>query len=372
MQSKIFLLVVFVSMFLFVQTKLNGEIRPGKVWLDNRGLPINAHGGGILKYRNTYYWFGEYKSDTTSVAMVGVTCYSSKDLTNWTYRGIALPVSNKRGSDIEKGCILERPKVIFNARTGKFVMWFHLELKGQGYLSARYGVAVSNTPVGPYHFIRSDRSCPGVYPQNWKGCLNYSVYHKGLKMKWWTPEWIRLIQEGLFVQRDLGQGQMVRDQTVFVDDDGKAYHIFASEDNLTLQIAQLTDDYLDHNGKYWRMDAGGQNEAPVLFKKDGLYWMITSGCTGWLPNKARMFWAKKITGPWTQVDSPFGGPKAEITFGGQGTYVLKVEKKGTPIYVFMADIWRPKHPSDARYMWLPIDFKKGMPVISWINSWGIR
>lgn len=372
MQSKIFLLVVFVSMFLFVQTKLNGEIRPGKVWLDNRGLPINAHGGGILKYRNTYYWFGEYKSDTTNVAMVGVTCYSSKDLTNWTYRGIALPVSDKKGSDIERGCILERPKVIFNARTGKFVMWFHLELKGQGYLSARYGVAVSNTPVGPYHFIRSDRSCPGVYPQNWKGCLNYSVYHKGLKMKWWTPEWIRLIQEGLFVQRDLGQGQMVRDQTVFVDDDGKAYHIFASEDNLTLQIAQLTDDYLDHNGKYWRMDAGGQNEAPVLFKKDGLYWMITSGCTGWLPNKARMFWAKKITGPWTQVDSPFGGPKAEITFGGQGTYVLKVEKKGTPIYVFMADIWRPKHPSDARYMWLPIDFKKGMPVISWISSWEIR
>ena len=60
MQSKIFLLVAFVSMFLFVQAKLNGEIYPGKVWLDNRGLPINAHGGGVLKYGNTYYWFFSY------------------------------------------------------------------------------------------------------------------------------------------------------------------------------------------------------------------------------------------------------------------------------------------------------------------------
>ena len=34
-------------------------------------------------------------------------------------------------SEITKGCILERPKVIYNTKTGKFVMWFHLELKGR-------------------------------------------------------------------------------------------------------------------------------------------------------------------------------------------------------------------------------------------------
>jgi hypothetical protein len=51
---------------------------------------------------------------------------------------------------------------------------------------------------------------------------------------------------------------------------------------------------------------------------------------------------------------------------------LKVKGGEKPLYIFMADIWRPKHPSDARYVWLPINFKKGMPVISWINSWGIR
>ena len=50
---------------------------------------------------------------------------------------------------------MERPKVIYNKQTGKFVMWFHLELKGRGYGPARAAVAVSDSPTGPYCFIRS-------------------------------------------------------------------------------------------------------------------------------------------------------------------------------------------------------------------------
>lgn len=72
---------------------------------------------------------------------------------------------------------------------------------------------------------------------------------------------------------------MSRDMTLFVDDDGKAYHIYSSEENLTLHIAELTDDYLQHSGRYIRIFPGGHNEAPALFKKDNMYWMITSGCT---------------------------------------------------------------------------------------------
>ena len=40
-------------------------------------------------------------------------------------------------------------------------------------------------------------------------------------------------------------------------------------------------------------------------------------------------------------------------------------------FVFMADIWRPKHPSDARYVWLPITFEDGMPVIHWHDEWNL-
>ena len=115
-----------------------GEIRPGEIWPDNNGQHINAHGGGVLAHDGTYYWFGEHKSDNTSSALVGVTCYSSKDLSSWTDRGVALKVVDEQGHDLERGCVLERPKVVYNPLTKKFVMWFHLELKGKGYSAARY------------------------------------------------------------------------------------------------------------------------------------------------------------------------------------------------------------------------------------------
>ena len=93
-----------------------------------------------MYHDGTYYWFGENKCDTTSSAMVGVMCYSSRNLTDWKNEGVALSVVDNDSSDIARGCILERPKVIYNAKTGKFVMWFHLELKGKGYAAARAGV----------------------------------------------------------------------------------------------------------------------------------------------------------------------------------------------------------------------------------------
>jgi beta-xylosidase len=173
------------------------------------------------------------------------------------------------------------------------------------------------------------------------------------------------VDKGLYVKRDFGTGQMARDMTLYVDDDGKAYHIFSSEENLTLHIAELTADYLHHTGRYTRVAPGGHNEAPAIFKHDGTYWMITSGCTGWEPNEARMFSAPSIWGPWTQHPNPCQGPKAEKTFLGQSTYILSDGDKN----IFMADIWRPRHPSDARYIWLPIEFEGGKPVIKWQNEW---
>ena len=89
---------------------------PGEVWQDEQGVAINAHGGGILLVGDTYYWFGEHKeAGKEGLARRGVHCYSSKNLYDWKDEGIALAVSEEPGSPIEKGCILERPKVIYNA-----------------------------------------------------------------------------------------------------------------------------------------------------------------------------------------------------------------------------------------------------------------
>ena len=325
------------------QKKKSRAIRSGELWPDDSGRHINAHGGGILKYGDTYYWFGEHKSDNTSDALVGVMCYSSKDLINWHNCGVALSVSDERGSDIERGCILERPKVIYNPVTKKFCMWFHLELKGRGYNAARYGVAVANRPEGPYKFLYSQRANAGTWSIEGSP-INFDEYLK----------------------RDFGTGQMARDMTLYIDDNGKAYHIFSSEENYTLHIAELTGDYLHHTGRYTRVAPGGHNEAPAIFKHDGTYWMITSGCTGWEPNEARMFSAPSIWGPWTQHPNPCQGPKAEKTFLGQSTFVLTLEDGR---HIFMADTWRPRHPSDARYIWLPIEFENGKPVIKWRDEW---
>lgn len=344
----------------------------GELWPDNNGVHINAHGGGVLFHDGTYYWFGENKCDTTSSAMVGVMCYSSKDLSNWTAEGVALAVEDDESSDIVRGCVLERPKVVYNEKTGKFVMWFHLELKGKGYSAARAGVAVSDSPTGPYVFLKSGRVNPGLLPADWTDEQKATMEALDPKdyEEWWTPEWYEAISNGLLIKRDLEGGQMARDMTVYIDDDGKAYHIYSSEENLTLHIAELSDDYLSHTGKYVRVAPAGHNEAPAIFKKDGTYWMITSGCTGWAPNEARMFSAPSILGPWTQHPNPCIGPKSEITFGGQSTYILKVEGK-EDYFIFMADIWRPEHPSDARYIWLPIKFNEGKPVVEWQDSWNL-
>ena len=345
------------------------QIASGKIWRDTDGSIINAHGGGILYHQGRYYWYGEHRPASGFVTEEGVNCYSSTDLCNWKKEGIALAVSQEAGSDIEKGCVMERPKVIYNEKTGKFVMWMHLELKGKGYEPARTAVAVSDSPVGPYQFVRSGRVNPGMYPLNMPKKQQRIKWDFDKYKEWWTPKWSEAIRQGLFVQRDLKGGQMSRDMTLFMDEDGKAYHIYSSEDNLTLQIAELTDDYLNHTGKYIRIFPGGHNEAPAIFKKDDTYWMITSGCTGWKANKARLFKATSMLGEWTQLPNPCVGEHADITFGGQCTYVLPLHGQKNQ-FVFMADKWRPESLMDSRYIWLPIQFNKdNIPFIEWNDGW---
>lgn len=290
---------------------------------DTAGEYINAHGGGMLRHEGMWYWYGENRGDGG-----GVRVYSSPNLQDWTNCGMALELIDQPGHDIETGCNIERPKVVYNPLTGKFVMWFHLELKGRGYSAARYGVAVSDSPQGPFTFLRSGRVNPGVPPLNGLG------------------------DDDDYCKRDLDGGQMCRDMTVYVDSDGTAYHIYSSEENYTLHIAELTDDYQRHSGRYIRVAPRGHNEAPAMFHHNGKYWMITSGCTGWAPNAARLFTADSIMGEWTALPNPCRGEGADKTFGGQSTYVIQNDGE----YIGMFDIWRPGDLRHSGYMWLPVKF----------------
>ena len=212
---QISLLAICLSFFFSLSAAAQKPMEGG-LWKDTSGKHINAHGGNIIQYRGTYYWYGETRSNGGLVSSLGVSCYTSKNLRDWTSRGLVLSVTDDTNSDIQRGCIIERPKVVFNARTRKFVMWFHLELIGRGYEAARAAVAVSDNPTGSFCFVRSGRVNAGCYPIGF--CLpdTTDLRHQLLfpeLQTWWTPEWRKQIERGMFFMRDLEGGQMARDQT---------------------------------------------------------------------------------------------------------------------------------------------------------------
>ena len=115
MFKKLFLSLIVLLTSCNSENKSEKSFYPGQFWLDNNGVHINAHGGGILYHQNKYFWYGEHKveGEIGNTAQVGVHLYTSNNLYDWKDEGIVLKVNDKDpSSDIYKGCILERPKVI--------------------------------------------------------------------------------------------------------------------------------------------------------------------------------------------------------------------------------------------------------------------
>ncbi len=339
--------------------KILVERQNGGLWRDTAGVHINAHGGGLLQDGDTWYWFGEHKiaGSAGNLAQVGVGVYASHDLKTWRNLGIALAVTDGP-SDIEKGCILERPKVVKAPATGKYVMLFHLERKGLGYNDARTGFAVADRPEGPFAFVRSCRPNAGQWPVNAR---------EEDKAPGKASD-----ETNLYVTHH-DAGQMSRDMTVFVDGQGVVWHIFASESNTTLHFAELTGDCLGYTGRWYRGMENDSTEAPAVIWHGGWYWLIGSACTGWNPNAARIYRAKSIEGPWARLGNPCTGVNPanglgpEKTWGGQSTFLFHNDRTGEDIACF--DIWRPDDAIDGRYIWLPITWKGAdLPEISWRAS----
>ena len=348
--------------------------RNGAIWYDADGHVVNAHGGGVLAHDGKYYLYGEHKvyGKFGNRAHVGVHMYSSADLATWKDEGVVLGVDNDLSSDIADGCVIERPKIVYNAKTGKFVMYFHLERRGRGYSDARVGIAVADGATGPYKFIRSLNPTPGTYPVNAREEDKTPEALERSKREFRVP--LGSSEEGrkaLIYPAHVERGQDSRDMTLFVDDDGKAYLVHSSESNSTLHIDELTEDYLDFTGRWWRAAEKDWTEAPAICKKDGWYYLVGSGCTGWAPNKARYYRARAITGPWERLGNPCegvnpaNGQGPDRTWGGQSNYILKVSEDR---YVAMFDIWRPDNQVDSRLVWLPVVFGDGEITIRWQDS----
>jgi beta-xylosidase len=171
--------------------------------------------------------------------------------------------------------------------------------------------------------------------------------------------------------RDFENGQMARDMTLFVDDNGKAYHIYSSEENSTIHISELTDDFLSYPGNYARAFPDRYMEAPAILKtSEGKYYFIASGCTGWKPNAARSAVADNIFGPWKETGNPCMGEDSSLTFNSQSTYILPIQGK-KDAFIFMADRWTPDNPIDGKYIWLPVKFTEDRIVLEWKDEWDL-
>ena len=271
----------------------------GKAYPDIHGNEIHAHGGYIIRHGDWWYWYGEDRR-----ADRYVSCYRSADLKNWEFRRAVLTVDSPadpylvgRKYDIggrnPDGTLrkvnIERPKVLYNEKIGRFVMWAHYE-NGKDYREACACVAVCDTPDGDFTWLGSFNPC---------GCMS-------------------------------------RDCTMFRDDDGAVYFISAANENRDLHVYRLTDDYFDIAEQVNTLYVGQLREAPAVFKKDGTYYMITSYCTGWAPNQGKWSQAERMEGEWSAL-ADFGD---ETTYRSQSAFVLPVEaEEGVTRYYYVGDRW---------------------------------
>jgi beta-xylosidase len=254
-------------------------------------------------------------------------------------------------------------------------MWFHLEPKGNDYSGALSGVAVADNVTGPFQFVNAFRPNAGVWPQNVPAEQKCPLSPEETA---WLAQMdmpggpVPYYPKQILFRRDFADGQMARDMTLFVDDDGSAYHFYASEANGTLHISKLSDDYLKSAGKFIRIFPGRFHEAPALMKWRGKYFLISSDCSGWAPNTARVAVAESIFGPWEELGNPCLGPGELVanTFNSQSTFILPVPDS-PDAFIFMADRWNPQNAIDGRYVWLPIEFKHGVPTLSWHDEWNL-
>jgi hypothetical protein len=309
------LCTISMSQFVDQTSAAVANVNNGVQFTDTNGNVVHAHGGGMIKVGTYYYWLGENRDGANLVSL-----YRSTDLKNWQFRAHLL--SKSMGGELATANI-ERPKLLFNASTNKYVMWMHKE-NGINYNEGMVAVASATNIEGPYTYHGSFR------PLNWES----------------------------------------RDMTVF-NDNGTAYLVSSTKGsgtNSDLNIFQLTPDFLNVQTLLTTLWPGQYREAPAMFKRNGVFFLITSGATGWNPNQAKYSTASSAAGSWTNPVN-FGD---STTYGSQSAYVIPVVGSSTTSYLYMGDRWAGAWSgpvNDSQYVWLPLIFPSSTSLsMDWANS----
>ena len=203
-------------------------------------------------------------------------------------------------------------------------MWSHWEKSSSDYGAARVCVATSDRITGPYTLYKTFRP----------------------------------------------NGNESRDQTLFVDSDGKAYHICSTEMNTNTNIALLREDYLEPEGTNQQVLKGQKCEAAAVFKWNNRYFGLFSGCTGWAPNPGRRAYTDNLMGEWQRNGNFAIDKMKQISYRTQPCYVFQVEGK-KDAFIYMGDRWNPNDVEHSTHVWLPVSMRSGYPVVRWYDQWDL-
>jgi len=355
------------------------SFHPGQIWLDTNGNRIQAHGGSVIYVDGVYYWYGENKEYTdgaTDIWTYGVRCYKSTDLYNWEDLGLIIPPDEEdEASPLNpRTCMLDRPHIIYNARTNKYVCWLKI-MHREGHQDE--AVLTADSITGPYSLVNQE---------------------------------IRPL------------GMSAGDFDLAVASDGKAYYYFERVHSETI-CADLNEEYTDVTGYYSthfpRPNPPYVREATAHFLYKSRHYLLTSGTTGYLPNPSEVAVSDTWHGPFKVLGNPHRYDVSNASFHSQISCIFKVEGKKN-LYIAMADRWCPdcmdlkyedyaeiynlmftgakaeidevkasegfkrvndigRNTSISDYVWLPLtiidpceEYPDGMIFIDWADEWKIE
>ena len=302
----------------------NGRLDEFVDIIDTDGNVLNASDGGIIKVGERYYWYGQalrdrpegYKGQGGQVTDVGVVMYSSADLSEWKYEGVVLACSE---GELRAPMRFERPKIIYNEKTDKYVLWCHyvgypgdhsFDIGG-----GEIGVAVSDSINGEYKWL------------------------------------------GHF--RPIDDDGVVRDCTLYKDEDGSAYLFFDRDisllerSNRCIYVVKLSDDYLSCTDEYKRIDPAYRREAAAVLHHGDYYYMITSGMSGWSFNRACYYRSRDLMGEWEDMGDPCVGDDQGTTFNSQTSFVFSTDDGR---FIHVSERHNTSSFLHCSYIWLPVEF----------------
>jgi hypothetical protein len=315
------LLTIFVvsSSCMAMDAGKREAICPGAVWRDTAGRRIEAHGGCIIKQGRFYYLFGEDRSRHDLADRRYVGCYKSTDLVHWLYCGEVVKLRNPDPKLLTSDWVLERPKVLYNRFTHRYVMYAHID--GRHYSVARVAVLISRTIDGHYHFLRSFRPL----------------------------------------------GHQSRDIGIYQAHNGRAYLLFEDRPS-GFRIVRLSLDYLRVQSNICLIHT--HLEALGLVHYQGLYYVMGSHLTGWGANPDVYATARSLRGPWSKFRNI--APPRTNTYNSQSGFLLKIVGTRHTAVIYMGDRWNPKQLWNSRYIWMPLKIGDGRLRLPEPRCWRIN